>query len=259
MRTFVIIILSVVFLSQSVLAEPELKGTASELSQYLAEVPKTAVLTSTSELKIPADSAILRIRIETESSTLENAMQLNQNVRNAIEDRLAAKGIIKDRIMASSISTTSERDWLTKKTNSYNVKNFIKITIHNDNEFQEVAKLVDEYKDVYYVGIKLEHSDKEKIKLQALRKACESNLKKKAIYEDVFGVVLTVNTFHVHDQFISIAPTNQSNTSGEGMQVGTYANTSNPFYSRYTAFGELLVTANVTVEYQVTIAKAENK
>ena len=100
MRNLVVIIMLVVFLSQGVYAEPELKGTASELSQYLAEAPKITILTSTSELKTPADSAILQIRVMTESATLENAIKLNQDMRSMIENRLTAKGISKNRIQA---------------------------------------------------------------------------------------------------------------------------------------------------------------
>lgn len=262
MRNPVVIIMLIVFLCQGVLAEPELKGTASELSQYLAEAPKITILTSTSELKVPADSAILRIRVMTESGTLEKAIKLNQDMRVTLENRLAAKGISKDRIQASSFSTTPEYGLFGKKPKSYNVKNFIKITINNDNEFREASKVVDEYKEVDYIGVELEHSDKEAMKLQALRKACENNMKKKNIFEETFGVALAVKSFQTHGGLASVASESpESLYRRRQLQGKDTLNVSSGFYSgkEITAFGELIFTANVTVQYLVDSPKAENR
>ena len=62
-------------------AEPELKGTAVELTQYLTAVPQLVALTGESEMKVPADRAVVSLMVVTENKSLQEASRLNQEAR----------------------------------------------------------------------------------------------------------------------------------------------------------------------------------
>ena len=51
-------------------AEPEIKGTASELVHYLNAIPKMVVITGEAEIRVPAHRAILSLRVITENKSL---------------------------------------------------------------------------------------------------------------------------------------------------------------------------------------------
>ena len=80
MRTLAIVSLCFAAGSQ-VFAEPELKGTGAELAQYLTAVPKTVSVVGEAELKIPADRAIISLKVSTENKSLHEALRANQEVR----------------------------------------------------------------------------------------------------------------------------------------------------------------------------------
>src|SRR5690242_12996660 len=52
-------------------AEPELKGTPSELGNYLNTIPKTVLVTGEAEVKVPADRALVTLRVRTENHSLQ--------------------------------------------------------------------------------------------------------------------------------------------------------------------------------------------
>src|SRR5207249_9341418 len=87
-------------------AEPELKGNATELSQYLANVPKTVLISGEAELRVPADQAVITLKVTTENRSLQEALHLNQDVRNRLSAYLKNHGVPNDRIRPSRFSST---------------------------------------------------------------------------------------------------------------------------------------------------------
>src|SRR5262245_37808703 len=82
-------------------AEPELKGVPSDLAQYLAGMPRVVTVTGEAEVKVPADHAVVSLKISTESKALQEALRLNHDVRTRLVNLLKKQEIPADRVTAS--------------------------------------------------------------------------------------------------------------------------------------------------------------
>src|SRR5690242_18760535 len=102
-------------------AEPELKGSPADLTQLLAGLPRTAIVTGEGELKVPADRAIITLKITTENKSLQGAMRLNQDLRGKLLTYLKEHGIPADRVQASKFSSTPKYGVFSEKVKSYQV------------------------------------------------------------------------------------------------------------------------------------------
>jgi uncharacterized protein YggE len=157
-------------------AETELKGTAVELSAYLAGVPKLVSLSGESELKVPADRALISLKVLTENKALQEASRANQEIRARILRTLAEQGIPNERVKPSRFSSTPKYGVFREKAKSYRVENTVKITAQDEKEFQAVANLVDAITEVRYESIEFEHSDKDGLKAKALAQAIDNSV-----------------------------------------------------------------------------------
>ncbi len=242
-------------------AEPEIKGTASELAQYLKEIPRTVTLTGESEVKMAADRAIVSIRVVTENKTLQEASRLNQELRTKMIRTLAEKSLPADRIHASRFSSTPKYGVFSEKAKSYRVENVVKITTHDEKEFQSVASLVDTTPEFRHDGIEFEHSDKQALKRRAMEQALDKVMEKKKLYEEKLGVKLTPKSF---DEGRVMIP-NQAGPRNKYYATAKSIAPISPLDSNYqnraadaagdeeatTSFDELVFKAVVTVEYAV--------
>jgi len=183
------------FLATAAMAETELKGSASELANYLATVPKLVTVVGEAEVKIQADRAIINLGVTTENKSLQEALRLNQDVRNRIVKRLKDADIGPDRLQASKFSSTPKHSIFSDKARSYRVENTLKVTVLDEKEFQAVANVVDNLSEVRYLGIDFEHSDKEGLKTKVLNQALSNAAAKKKVYEEQLGVKLVPRRF----------------------------------------------------------------
>src|SRR6266853_1270437 len=147
-------------LIQRLSAEPELKGSPTELAAYLAGLPKTVSVAGESEVKLSADRALISLRVSTEHKSLQDALRANQEVRNKILNSLRDRDIPGDRIQASRFSSTPKYGIFSDKAKSFRVENIIQVVVRDEKEFQAVAHLVDAFAEVQYLGIDFQHSDK---------------------------------------------------------------------------------------------------
>src|SRR5258708_1180152 len=167
-----------------VAADPALKGTASELTQYLNCLPKTVTITGEAEVKVPADKAIVSLKVTTESKAFEGALRSNQEVRGKLLGQLKKQGIAAERVQASRFSSTPRFGWFGEKAKSYRVDNLVKITVQDEKEFQIAASMVDSFPEVQYVGAEFELESKEALKAKVLAQACDSANDRKKTYEE---------------------------------------------------------------------------
>lgn len=179
----------------TLVAEPEIKGTPTELSAYLATVPRTVLLAAEGEIKVPSDRAVISLAVVTENRSLQEASRANQEIRARLIKTLAGQGIPAERIQASKFSSTPKYGVFAEKAKSYRVENVIKITALDEKEFQSVAQLVDGNAEVRYESISFDHSDKEGLKQRAATQAIEKVTEKQKLYESKLGVKLTVKSF----------------------------------------------------------------
>ncbi len=251
-------IAATMLLTFSAAAEPEIKGTPSEIAAYLRNVPKLTSITGEAELRVPAQRAVVTLKVVTDSKSLQDSLRNNQDVRARIAEQLRKRDLPADRIQTSKFSSTPKYGMFGEKAKSYRVENSLRVTVQDEKEFYAVAGLVDQWAEVQFAGVEHEYADKESLKEKALQQACENAAAKKALYEKQFGVELTAVSFRPGQ----VAALNEA---------GNYGAYSNLAYKRGTSMteaagvpvagldvdpagsslGELIYTAHVAVEYSV--------
>ena len=237
-------------------AEPELKGTAAELSQYLANVPKTVSVVGEAQLKVAAERAIVSLKVTAESKALREALRANQESRLKLLTQLKKQEIPGERVQESKFSSTPKFGWFGEKAKSYRVENLVKVTVQDEREFQVVAGMVDNLPEVQFVGADFEAADKEALKLKAASMACDSAGARKKVYEEKLGMKLTPVRFSAGPVSASRPHLAMSDVAGEGKysrSVGSSFSSGAPPEAEEapTSFGELVFNAEVIVEYQV--------
>jgi uncharacterized protein YggE len=235
-------------------AEPEIKGTASELAQFLNGVPKTVVVTGEAEVRVPAHRAVLSLKVTTENKSLQEALRLNLELRSKLTDHLKNLGISPERIQASKFSSTPKFGIFGDKAKSYRVENVMRVSVQDEKEFQSATGVVDKWAEVQFDGVEFEYTDKELQKQNAVAKACDNAGERKKIYEDKFGLKLLPARFDEGQVAQRNAgPANYGVAKGyvssltplSSDSVGTVAQES------ISSFGEMVYTAKVAVEYSV--------
>ena len=239
------------FVGFQIHADPELRGSAYDLEKFLSGVPKTVTVTGESETKLPADRAIVMLKITTDNKLLQEALKQNQESRSKLLGYLKNKNIPMERVQASKFSSTPKYGWFSDKAKSYRVDNFVKVTVQDENEFQAVAGAADTWPEIQYLSIDFEHSNKDALKSQAVAKACDNATEKKKMYEEKFGVQLTARKF-TEGQVEEKGPVviaDQKRSWGAGL--ASEAPSSTPVQEGVSPFGELTYTVHVSVEYSV--------
>jgi len=237
--------------------EPELKGFPSELAAYLTGLPPTISISDEGIVKAPADRALLTFKVSTESKSLKDALQANQEVRSKLTGFLKERGIEGSRIQAGRFSSTEKHSVFSDKVKSHRVDNLVKVTAANEQEFQGAAGAPDKFPEVSYVGVDFEHSDKEKLKASAVIQACDHATQRKEAFETSLGMKLTPRRFLDGAMPGSAFPTGD-NRALVPFVTGTYRAgygglpPDAPLAGEpETAFGELVFRAQVTIEYIV--------
>ncbi len=255
-----LIVVSLCAIAVQLHAEPEIKGTPAELSAYLPNVPKLASITGESELKIPADRALISLKVVTENKSLQEASRANQDIRGKMLRTLSEQGIPADRIKPSKFSSTPKYGMFGEKAKSYRVENVVRISAADEKEFRVVANLVDSISEVRYDSIEFEHSNKDELKAKALAQALDKANEKKRVYEEKLGVKLTPKGF-TEGVVVAIPQTGQgyygkpvsyaSRTPAPVTSLPNVAAEEAAVGESPTSFGELIYRGLVTVEYAV--------
>ena len=252
-------ILALLLLSTiKVAAEPELKGSPAELTSYLSGLPKLVSITGESEVKVPADRAVVTLKISTESKALQESLRLNQEARGRVVAFLKESGFGTNQIQAARFSSTQKYGIFAEKAKSHRVDNFLKVTVRDEKEFQTVASAVDRWPEVQFLGIDFEHSNKEALKARAQIQACDNAGERKKLFEDKLGVKLSAKRFS-EASVVPVGPDRKyydvTYTSGSKFDKTTSipgrAAGEGAVEESGSPFGELVFSARITVEYAV--------
>ena len=247
-----------VSLAHPALAEPELKGLPNELTEYLKGVPKTVTVTGESEVKVEADKATIKLRVRTENKSFQESLRLNQGIRSKVIAFLGERGVSPDKIQPMKFSSAPKYGVFSDKVKTYTIENVLKITVRDEKEFQAVANTADTWSEVHYDGAEFEHSNKQEMKMKALRQALENATARKKVFEDSLGVKLVAKRFFesaaleplienraLYAGLSSKASSYEPAPSAQsGTPPGTVAET-------MSSFGELIFKAQVAVEYSL--------
>lgn len=240
-------------------ADPEIKGTAPELAQFVNGIPRTVAVTGEAEVRVPAHRAILNLNVVTEDKSLKEALRMNRDLRASLTGYLNGFGIPQERIQASKFSSTPKFGIFREKAKSYRVENAMRVSVQDEKEFQGVASAVDKWDEVRFVGVEFEYADKELQKENAIAKACDNADERKKIYESKLGLTLTPVRFGQNEIMQRNAtPANYANFRAySAMPVGAEPAVAESVAGpaavdgSVSSFGEMIYTAAVTVEYSV--------
>lgn len=239
-------------------ADPEIKGTAADLAQFLNNVPKTVLVEGEAEVRVPAHRAVLSLKVTTENKSLQEALRANLELRGTLADYLKGLGIPAERIQASKFSSTPKFGIFSEKAKSYRVENVIRVSVQDEKEFQNVAGAVDKWTQVQFNGVEFEYADKELQKQNAIAKACDNASDQKKIYEGKFGLKLMPVGLGQNE--VIQRDTAQNKYYGSraygGTPVATLAVTESivkpaPAEDSEASFGEITYRATVAVQYAV--------
>lgn len=236
-------------------AEPEIKGTATELAQFINGIPKTVAVTGEAEVRVPAHRAVLSLKVVTENKSLQEALRSNRELRGKLAAYLNGLNIPTDRIQASKFSSTPKYGIFSEKAKSYRVENVMRISVQDEKEFQDAAGAVGKWNEVQFGGVEFEYADKELQKQNAIAKACNNANQRKRIYEEKLGLNLRPVRFDEGEVAQrNISPANYGLAKGSAYESNS---SPTPLSARFatdesiSSFGEMIYTARVTVEYAV--------
>jgi uncharacterized protein YggE len=229
-------------------AEPELKGTLGEVREHLAALDRIVTVSGDAEVKSPADRAIVTLRLTSESKSLQEALRANQLLRAKLVNTLKERGIAAERIDAGKFSSTP-RHWIfSEKVKSYKVENLVKVTVVEERELQDTARMLDELNGVEYGGMEFEHSKKQELKRKALAQALEAASARKKVYEEQLAVALTPVKFS-ESTGMTPARAPRGYPAIDSSSAGKLGYVAEP--EAASGFGEMVFSAQVTVHYSV--------
>jgi len=232
-------------------AEPELRGTVTEIRQHLAVSERMAAVSGEGEVKSPADRAIVTLRLMSEAKSLQEALRANQTLRTKLVSTLKERGIPADRIDAGKFSSTPRHGTFSDKVKSYKVENQVKVAVLEEKELQDTARMLDELDGVEYGGIQFEHSKKQELKRKALAEALEAASARKKVYEERLALSLTPVNF---SESVTAVPPRMESARAAGFAGIASLEGRAPLAEAEapSGFGEMVFSAQVTVQYSVS-------
>lgn len=244
-----IVLSLLLFTALPLVAEVELNGNPNELTAYLSTIDKTVTIEGKAEKKLPADRAIIHLKVTTEDKSMDDALSKNRTLREEITVKLLAAGLSTNRIQAAQFSSTPESGFLSDKIRSYKVQNTMKATVVNEAEFRAVATLVDAHREITYASTEFELSTKKEVEKMLLAEACQDATTKKAIYETGLDVILTPVRFH--NGSVRIARSAPLYGRAQKMSSGFVTEDSVSGFAAPVQFDEMVFNASITVEYRL--------
>jgi uncharacterized protein YggE len=252
-------LLTLPFLTTTLIAaETELKGTPENLTSYLSGLPKLVSIVGESEVKVPADRAVVTLKISTESKSLQESLRLNQEARGRMAAFLKENGFGTNQIQAARFSSTQKYGIFAEKAKSHRVDNFLKVTVRDEKDFQAVANAVDRWTEVHFLGIDFEHTNKEALKARAQVRACDNASERKKLFEEKLGVKLSPKRF---SEAVVVPVQPDRKYYGVGYTSGSKFDKTTSFAGQApgegsveefcSPFGELVFSARIMVEYAV--------
>jgi hypothetical protein len=238
-------------------AQPELKGSPDELSQYLLDEKKLVTLVGVGEQRVEADTARVYLLVKTKDGKFHDALEKNKSLRSAIKKKLETAAIGADRIIFSKFSSVPGYGWFGDKPTSYEVSNEINVSISKEDEMLVIAEIIDTMPAVFFGRTEIKHSKKSEAKAAALEKSLQDVSTKKLQYEKSLGIKLfpvriVEQAVQENQQGLRRTPAKyqtQSNILASGInvaEVNLEQDTDNA-----GGFGELLYHAQTTIVYTI--------
>ena len=193
----------------SVHAEPEIKGTAEELTKFINGVSSTTTVRVSSKKTVKSDKVLVHFVISSSEDSLKEAIDENVQILTRIKQQLNSIGINSKSISPKAFSTLPSYSFYSKKPTSYKAKKTVSVEVQSENDLVKVLGVLDNFKDeTRFLRMTFEFSEREKIEKELLLKNFDKAAERKVIFEKGLGVKLRIKTF----------------TEGKGIMVATQGN-----------------------------------
>lgn len=243
----------------------ELRGTPAEMSDYLLNLPGTVSLTGIGETEIQPDSGVVALVVATEASTLQAATKLNAELRKRVIEILEKAGIDKAAIKSDRFPSIPQvglpggtTSLLEAKAKGNKVEHVLEVTFKEESQLEAVAQAADSLAEVTLGGVLFNHSQEEKLKIEARLRACGEVASKKAAYEKALGVKLRPKRIEEDPLIVQRSWRKSDHLMGGKLLKGATAPQGQPVFPDYdtdmSLFGTIIYRARVTVEYHVETA-----
>jgi len=247
-------ILLITSIAANAYAEPELKGSPTELQAFLIPESKTVTLTGSHEMTVYSDTATVNLLVTSEEDTLGQALEKNGKIRKILVEQLLNIGVSKEAIKNAKFSSSPEYGWFGKEPDHYKVMNRLSVKVSEEESLRAIALIADKIDAVKISGTDFEDSKKEEHKKLTKKRALERVLEDKAFYENTLSVKLTPISFY--DGIVHINPTTGASQIEE---VALYSMRADKSLKRQSieppsksSFDELNYHASIRVEFKVT-------
>ncbi len=191
MRTTALI-LSLMLVAPKIQAEPELKGTPTELAAYLAALPRIVSVTGESQVTAEADHALVHLRIMTENKSWQEAVRLNEEARSKLVLSLKERGVRMDQIEFPRFPFVDKRGPSAEKQKNHQVETIVVVRITDRKGLETVAGVVDNLSAVSLLGMESGVTNAEELRRRALSEALENATQKQQLYEQKLGARLII-------------------------------------------------------------------
>jgi uncharacterized protein YggE len=202
MRRSVLTILLVGFLSAfsgASSADPELKGTPSELQKFLRTASHSVTLEGHAKQTVQADVGHVIVVVRTQGKDLTGAIVANGQRRETLTKALLSQGIDAKAIRTEKFSTSPQFGWFGKTPSSYEVVNRLNVEVADERQVTIVTGAASGCTDLSIGVISFEYSKQRELEEQVRRAAFDDALAKKSFYEQRLGAKLVPTEFSFSD------------------------------------------------------------
>jgi len=198
-KAIVAVALSLFAVASAYSAEPELKGTATELRQFLRTGNREVMLTGYSKQTVQADVGHVTVVVHAQAKDLTAAIAANMQRRETMTQALLSQGIDAKAIHAQKFSSSPQFGWFGKTPSSFEVNNKLTVDVSDERQLMIVTATGTNPPDLTIGEIKFEYSKQRELEEQARRAAFDDALAKKAFYEQRLGATLRPVSFQFSD------------------------------------------------------------
>ncbi len=180
-------------------AEPELKGTPSELRQFLRTGNREVMLSGHAKQTVQADVGHVTVIVHTQAKDLTAAIAANAQRRETMAQSLQSQGIDAKAIRAQKFSSSPQFHWFEKTPSSFEVTNRLTIDVTDERQLMIVTAAATNPPDLTIGGIDFEYSKQRDLEDQVRRAAFDDALAKKGFFEQRLGATLRPIGFDYSD------------------------------------------------------------
>jgi uncharacterized protein len=180
-------------------AEPELKGTPTDLQRFLRSGTHNIVLVGHAKQTVQADMGHVSIIVHTQGKDLSSAIAANGLRREALAQALQSQGVDVKAMHAQKFSTSPQYGWFGKTPNSYEVNNRLTVDVGDEHQLTVVTAAAGQSPDLSIGAIVFEYSKQQELEEQVRHSAFDDALAKKAFYEQRLGAALRPTEFQFSD------------------------------------------------------------